>query len=599
MAQIEINCIGQTAIYTNTPEIFSGDVNIDTVKFTFDEVWDGYDMKTAVFYNNPKDTYPVMLDENNVAVIPEAVMADKCKLSIGVFGTNANGDVKTSKILTYNIGKGAISNDLEATTPPEFWEQLLTRQINFENEIDSKVDTLETDVETLDAIAKGRNQALAYTSYSEMITALNGMSSDELMRGQNIYIGVVGVPDLWVYGVETDNVEYTYVDDETFVESLNRDVTVQVGYFKLAQLETQKVDVGGINSSIDNLENRVEALEKRGSGLKPYPVTGVTTDYLVFTEGVEKATLKINWTKPVIYDIQVDHYNIYGYVGDTAPTNISDFTLLKKLTYNNTSIAISVTEPYNYVLVSSVSVEGQEQENLSQMSTVDIRYVPAVGTTLENMSWKQINDISEVGLASTYFSVGDTKTMSISTENYKVAIYGFKKDDLADGSGKAGMTFGLVNCLSTKYPVNSGSSNSNTKGWSGCSARTLLRGTIYNGLEQELRNYMKNVSKKTSAGNKSTTINTSTDNLFLFSEIEVVGSISYSVSGEGSKYPIFTDEASRIKKLGDNGSANGWWLRSPHYNNTTTYVGIDSNGLNSAMAVGSASSFGICFGFCI
>ena len=268
MAQIEINCIGQTAIYTNTPEIFSGDVNIDTVKFTFDEAWNGYDMKTAVFYNNPKDTYPVMLDENNVAVIPEAVMADKCKLSIGVFGTNANGDVKTSKILTYNIGKGAISNDLEATTPPEFWEQLLTRQINFENNMDNKFDTLSSefdtlsdDVDTIEAIALGRNQSLSYTSYSEMITALNSMDSDEFNIGQNIYIGAVGVPDLWVYGVEEANVEYTYVDDDTFVESLNKDVTVQVGYFKLAQLETQKVDVGGINRSIDALEEGLTTLE--------------------------------------------------------------------------------------------------------------------------------------------------------------------------------------------------------------------------------------------------------------------------------------------------------------------------------------------------
>ena len=261
MAQIEINCIGQTAIYTNTPEIFSGDVNIDKVKFTFDEAWNGYDMKTAVFYNNPKDTYPVMLDENNVAVIPEEVMADKCKLSIGVFGTNSNGDVKTSKILTYNIGKGAISNDLEATTPPEFWEQLLTRQINFENNIDGRVSTLETDVDTVEAIAKGRNQALAYNGYSEMITALNNMSADELNRGQNIYIATLGVPDLWVYGVEETNVEYTYVDDDTFVEGLNVNTTVQVGYYKLAQLETQKVDVGGITNDINTLKNDVDTLE--------------------------------------------------------------------------------------------------------------------------------------------------------------------------------------------------------------------------------------------------------------------------------------------------------------------------------------------------
>ena len=262
MSQIEIRCVDQTAMFTNLPEIFSGDVNIDTVKFTFDDSWNDYVTKTAVFYNNPKDVYPQILDVNDVAVIPSQVMTKQCKLSIGVFGTNANGDVKTSKILTYNVGKGALNSDLESTpATPDFWTQILARQVNFENTINTKVDGLETNVETVEAIAKGRNQALAYNSYSEMITTLNGMAKDELKRGQNIYIGTVGVPDLWVYGVETTNVTYTYVDDTTFVSGLNDNVTVQVGYYKLAQLETQKVDVGSINSAIDTLQSDVEIIK--------------------------------------------------------------------------------------------------------------------------------------------------------------------------------------------------------------------------------------------------------------------------------------------------------------------------------------------------
>ena len=74
------------------------------------------------------------------------------------------------------------------------------------------------------AIAKGRNQSLAYNNYSEMVTALNGMTKDELKRGQNIYIGSVGVPDLWVYGVEDNSVNYSYVNDETIVNSLGTDI---------------------------------------------------------------------------------------------------------------------------------------------------------------------------------------------------------------------------------------------------------------------------------------------------------------------------------------------------------------------------------------
>lgn len=317
MSQIEIRCVDQTAMFTNLPEIFSGDVNVDTVKFTFDDSWNGYTTKTAVFYNNPKDVYPQILDVNDVAVIPSQVMTKECKLSIGVFGTKANGDVKTSKILTYNVGKGAISSELEAITTPDFWTQLLSRQINYENNLTQRQTTFESnltqqqsnfennitqrqntfesnmegefntfktnvtnEVDTLEGIVKGRNQALAYNSYSEMITTLNSMTKDELKRGQNIYIGTVGVPDLWVYSVEDNSVTYSYVNDETIVSGLGTDTTIQVGYYKLAQLETQKVDLTNIESDINDLQssdtdinalitaltNRVTELENASAG---------------------------------------------------------------------------------------------------------------------------------------------------------------------------------------------------------------------------------------------------------------------------------------------------------------------------------------------
>ena len=283
MSQIEISCIGQTAIFTNTPEIFSGDIGVDTVKFTFDELWDSYRIKTAVFYNNSKETYTVILDENNVAVIPENVMTDKCKLNIGVFGTNANGDVKTSKIVTYHIGKGAISNDLESpTTTPDLWVQILARQTK-----------LEADVETIESIAKGCNKALAYTSYAEMIDTLNAMGSDELIRGQNIYIGTVGVPDLWVYSVETENVEYTYVDDLTFVENMDENTTIQVGYFKLAQLETQEVDIVGLETDYNSVKSDIDLLKGTiGYTSKNYlenKLTTQTASGVTFTVNADKS----------------------------------------------------------------------------------------------------------------------------------------------------------------------------------------------------------------------------------------------------------------------------------------------------------------------
>ena len=93
------------------------------------------------------------------------------------------------------------------------------------------------------SIAKGRNQAVAFVDYETMIETLNGMEKDEYRAGQNIYIGVVGVPDLWVYGIEDIVHNFEYVSDEEIVEMLKNNTTIQVGYYKLAMLEGQKVDL--------------------------------------------------------------------------------------------------------------------------------------------------------------------------------------------------------------------------------------------------------------------------------------------------------------------------------------------------------------------
>ena len=100
-------------------------------------------------------------------------------------------------------------------------------------------------------IAKGRNQALAYADYATMIEALNEMDNEQFKTGQNIYIGTVGVPDLWVYSIEPIQHNFTYVSDEDAVEMLKNNTTIKVGFYRLAMLEGQKVDLTTINERID------------------------------------------------------------------------------------------------------------------------------------------------------------------------------------------------------------------------------------------------------------------------------------------------------------------------------------------------------------
>lgn len=124
------------------------------------------------------------------------------------------------------------------------------------------VKTVNDKAEEAQAIAKGRNQALAYKTYQDMIAALLLMDNTELRRGQNIYIGTVGVPDLWVYGVEDTVSEYSYVDDETLVNELEESTYVQIGYYSVAQLEGQSVDL----SVIEELQNIALTTTDDGEG---------------------------------------------------------------------------------------------------------------------------------------------------------------------------------------------------------------------------------------------------------------------------------------------------------------------------------------------
>ncbi len=108
-------------------------------------------------------------------------------------------------------------------------------------------------------IAKGRNQALAYSDYATMVETLNAMDNEQFKVGQNIYIGTVGVPDLWVYSIEPVSHDYNHVSDEATVELLKNNGTIQVGYYKLAMLEGQKVDLTPVNAQLSEHENAIAA----------------------------------------------------------------------------------------------------------------------------------------------------------------------------------------------------------------------------------------------------------------------------------------------------------------------------------------------------
>lgn len=119
------------------------------------------------------------------------------------------------------------------------------------------ITAIQPEIQEIEAIAKGANQALSYANYQSMITAFNSLEDDVYNVGQNVMIVTLNVPDLWISSVESTSVAYTYTTDEAFMNDLATNGYVQIGYYRLSALETQKVDLTNYytKSATDNLLN--------------------------------------------------------------------------------------------------------------------------------------------------------------------------------------------------------------------------------------------------------------------------------------------------------------------------------------------------------
>jgi hypothetical protein len=95
----------------------------------------------------------------------------------------------------------------------------------------------------VDGKFNGANKAVSFADYSSMILSLNELSNTVYTVSQNIMIVTRKVPDLWVSAIVDRRVSYTYVSDDDFVNELDTNGIVQVGYYVLSPLETQKVDL--------------------------------------------------------------------------------------------------------------------------------------------------------------------------------------------------------------------------------------------------------------------------------------------------------------------------------------------------------------------
>jgi len=256
---------------------------------------------------------------------------------------------------------------------------------------------------------------------------------------------------------------------------------------------------------------------------------------------------------------------------------------------------------------------------------------------LNNNTWEQIRAASDRGIASTLWSVGDRKAVTLdgtvgnftfSSVGTYAFIIGFNHNSTYEGSNrihfqfaKTALSGGSDICFvdgkyessvsSTGY-FSMNSSNTNSGGWDSSQMRSLLGTSLSSysekfigALPSALRSVLKSVTKYTdNTGNSSTSaanVTATTDYLFLLAEYEVFGSISYANSNESSKqaqYAYYSAGNSKIKyKHSDTETAASWWLRSPRASDSTYFVRVNASG--SVFYNSANTSHGVAPGFCL
>lgn len=206
--------------------------------------------------------------------------------------------------------------------------------------------------------------------------------------------------------------------------------------------------------------------------------------------------------------------------------------------------------------------------------------------------WETIIAVCQSGSIPSTWAVGDSKAMTINDTDYQIDIIGKSHDDYADGSGKAPLTFQMHDCYKTLYQMNS--NNSNNGGWNNCDMRTTHLPAIMALMPTAVQSAIREVSKKTSIGNRSSTIETTADKLFLLSEIEIFDGPLFSVDGEGKRYDYYKNRTLRTKYL--NGTAQSWWQRSPYKSYGDDFCRVDGEGYEGY--IDPSTELGVAFAFC-
>lgn len=231
-----------------------------------------------------------------------------------------------------------------------------------------------------------------------------------------------------------------------------------------------------------------------------------------------------------------------------------------------------------------------------------IRAIEDYPTICDPYSWTSVAIAIADGTYKDVYKIGDLVPLDMGSEGLiNMQIAAFDADDLADGSGKAPISWVSKELLKTTKAFNpslvtndDGTYQEGTGiigGWASSELRTYLSGTIMPMIPDEVRSMIKTVAKSqsyyTTAGTMDTQI--TNDSVWIPSYDEVRGTDSL-------YYPLFQNaNANRIKyEVGS--SVARWWRLRDAFDKTKPYL-IDNKGNGSGIYTAAAYG-GVALCFC-
>lgn len=210
------------------------------------------------------------------------------------------------------------------------------------------------------------------------------------------------------------------------------------------------------------------------------------------------------------------------------------------------------------------------------------------------------NGTSSVVYAKAKAAMDAGTTWSIKLTNGQTLQYrivGINHDDLADGSGKAGLTFEATNTALASQKMNA--TYTNVGGWEKSKLRGRLNtGDLWSLLPTELQSKVKPVTKMTDnkGGGSAGTPSATTDKVFLLSATEVYGD----VQSDGAQYEYYQSKGVTTSRYSGASSSGGHWTRSVSPSGSAAFRCTLSNGdLSSSVAAYiAANAFYVFPAFC-